>query len=209
MVKSESGFPFTLHHSNTVVCATIQIMSEPGDAPLQPEHLLCPGCGEEVEVSAEAAGKLVRCPYCNTDFFASQEQSNLPVVDDTKSKTLEIDRQNAFDKLRIDNYAALRLSAIRARSLWLIGLCLAVFTELSMLGGATDYVRMSHRWGWWPSFELLIAVLAGRIAFYAWRRMQHYKREIDHSAIPEPDTPPDFSTLSDGQDRWKDLENVR
>jgi DNA-directed RNA polymerase subunit RPC12/RpoP len=184
-------------------------MSEHDDSPSQPQRLRCPGCGEEVEVSAESAGELARCAYCNTDFFASKDQSHLPVVDDTKSDIAEIDRQNAFDKLRIDNYAALRLSAIRARSLWLIGLCLAIFTEVSMLGGAIDYVRMSHRWGWWPSFELLIAVLAGRIAFFAWRRMQHFKREMDHSAIPEPDTPPDFSALGDGRDRWKDLENVR
>ena len=175
----------------------------------QPRRFCCPGCEEEVDVSPQALGRLVRCPYCNTDFFASQEQSQLAVVDDTANAFAELDRQEAFDKLRIQKYTALRMSAIRARSWWIIGLCLSIVVFLDMLAKVAIYVAMVHRWGWWPTMDLLLAIGAAMCARHAKKRTADFKHEIDHSAIPEPTTPPDFSTLNDGRDRWKHLENVR
>jgi hypothetical protein len=174
----------------------------------EPRRFCCPGCEEEVDVSPQAAGRLVRCPYCNTDFFASEEQSHAEVVDDTDNELVERDRAEAFDKLRIENYTALRMSAIRARSWWLIGFVLSLLVLLDMLAKITLHL-MAHSWGWWPTIDLLVLLIAGRCAFHSFKRAEEFKREIGKSAIPEPTTPPDFSTLSNGQDRWKHLENVR
>jgi len=174
----------------------------------QPRRFRCPGCDEEVDVAAEAAGRLVRCPYCNTDFFASDEQANQQVVDDTDNERIARDREEAFDKLRIQKYTALRMSAIRARSWWLIGFCLSLLVVLDMLAKIILHL-MARSWGWWPTIDLLVLLIAGRCVFHSLKRAGDFKREINTSAIPEPAAPPDFSTLSDGRDRWKHLENVR
>jgi DNA-directed RNA polymerase subunit RPC12/RpoP len=169
----------------------------------------CPGCNEEVEVAPETVGNLVRCPYCNTDFFASPEHLHQPVVDDTASELAELDRQAAFDKLRIENFTALRMGAIRARSWWMIAMCLALLTALDMIGRAVIYVTVFRSWGVEPILRAVVAGSMLTFAKHARKRAADFKREIEQSAIPEPATPPDFSTLSDGVDRWKDLENVR
>jgi len=173
------------------------------------ERFVCPGCGEKVEVAAESAGKLVRCSYCNTEFFASVEQAHLPVVDDTEPQTTEADRENTIDRLRIDNYTALRMGAIRARSWWIIGFFLAILVVLNMLGNTIIYVWVLHRWDIWPTMQTAGCILAVMFARHAYRRAADYKREIDHSALSEPTTPPDFSTLDNGSERWKHLENIR
>jgi hypothetical protein len=172
-------------------------------------RLHCPGCDEEVDIAADSHGQLVRCPYCNTDFFASAEQSHLDVVDDTPQPMEVPSEEAAFDKHRVAMLVALRLGAIRARSWWVIGLFLSIMAILDALRRAALYAEVLHHWGIWPTIDILIALLAVRWAVHCWRRARELKREIDHSAIPDPVTPPDFSTLSDGTDRWKDLENVR
>ena len=172
-------------------------------------RLACPGCGEEVEVSPESAGQLVRCSYCNTDFFASKEQSHLQVVDDTAPAQAEQDREIAFDKLRIEHFTALRMGAIRARSWWLIAMCMCALIVLDMLGKVIVEISVNHHWGLWPTLRVGLAIAAGFSAKHAYQRAAQFKKEIDKSAIPEPTTPPDFSTLDNGSDRWKDLENVR
>jgi ribosomal protein S27E len=171
-------------------------------------RLHCPGCGEEVDVAAESAGQLVRCPYCNTDFFASPEQSHLDIVDDTVAVP-EGPQEKAVDQNRVARLAALRLGNIRARSWWVIGLGICVMAFLDALRRAALYVLVLHHWGVWPTVDVAIALLAIRWALLCRRRAADLKIEIDRSAISEPATPPDFSTLSDGRDRWKNLENVR
>jgi hypothetical protein len=169
----------------------------------------CPGCQEEVEVVAELAGQLVRCPYCNTDFFASVEQSHLPVVNDTADATAELDRESAFDKLRIENCTALRMGAIRARSWWLIALCMTLLVALDMLGRTAIFIWVFHRLDAVQCLRIALTIGTLYFARHAWRRARAFKLEIEQSAIPEPTTPPDFSTLGNGSERWKHLENVR
>jgi hypothetical protein len=173
------------------------------------ERFGCPGCGEEVDVAMQVLGRLVRCPYCSTDFFASHEQSHLAVVDDSSPATEQADREIAFDKLRIKNYTALRMSAIRARSWWVIALCMLILVTVDMLGKAVIFLWVLRTWGIRPTVFVGVAAIAGMLARHAKRRTDEFQREIERSALPEPTTPPDFSTLSDGRDRWKDLENVR
>jgi hypothetical protein len=172
-------------------------------------RLACPGCGEEVDFAVEAIGKLVRCPYCNTDFFASVEQANQAVVDDTTDHLTALDREFALDNFRIRNHTLLRMSAIRARSWWIIGLLSAILFILEMVLTSVEYVIARHRWGIDPSLRVVAMLFAARFAIHCSRRAAEFKREIEKSAIPEPTTPPDFSTLSDGSERWKELENVR
>lgn len=172
-------------------------------------RLHCPGCEEELDIPTDSAGQLVRCPYCNTDFFASAEQSHLEIVDDTPLPIHDQLPEDAFDKNRIALLVALRLGAIRTRSWWIIGFGISLMAIVDALRRAALYVNVLHLWGIWPTIDVIIAALAIRWGVFCRRRAHELKIELDRSKIPEPTTPPDFSTLNDGSDRWKDLENVR
>jgi hypothetical protein len=72
----------------------------------------------------------------------------------------------------------------------------------------TQHVRTI---GWTPRpiGYLLFIVLAVWGAGYFGSRARELRREAKASALPEPTTPPDFSTLDDGSKHWKNLEDVR
>jgi hypothetical protein len=172
-------------------------------------RLHCPGCNEEVDIPAESAGQLVRCPYCNTDFFASEEHSHLAVVDDTGPSVEDAFTEETFNKNRIAMLVALRVGAMRTRSWWIFSLGISIVAILDGLRRAALYVLVLHHWGIWPTIDVVVSLLAVRCAFFCRHRARELKTEIDFSAIPEPTTPPDFTTLGDGSNRWKDLENIR
>ena len=41
------------------------------------------------------------------------------------------------------------------------------------------------------------------------RQVAALNRELRRPAVTEPEAPPDFSTLSDGSQRWKNLEDMQ
>ena len=51
---------------------------------------------------------------------------------------------------------------------------------------------------------------AAMAATFVYRRAAALTRELRHrpAALDEPQTPPDFSTLSDGSHAWKNLEQM-
>jgi hypothetical protein len=183
--------------------------ANPAYNPAMDLRLNCPGCDEAVDIPTESAGLLVRCPYCNTDFFASEEHSHLAVVDDTAPPVEGALPDEVFNRNRIAMLAALRRGAIRTRGLWILSLGIGIVGTLDGVRRAAIYVLVLHHWGIWPTIDVVVSLLALRGAFYCRFRARQLKLEIDHSAIPEPTTPPDFTTLSDGSNRWKDLENIR
>jgi H+/Cl- antiporter ClcA len=111
---------------------------------------------------------------------------------------------------RIRKMAALRRGAIRSRSYCLIALggCVAGAAELIF-----DAVRR------WPapvdlrgvaisSAYSLCAALLLALGGYFLRLGRRFHREARQSAIPPPAQPPDFSTLQDGSQIAKNLEDV-
>jgi hypothetical protein len=176
-----------------------------------PEHRAarfdCPGCAEEVDVPAGSVGQLVRCPYCNTDFFASPEHVNAAVVDDTPAESF--DREFEISKLRIEQFAALRRGAIRSRSWWVITQIACLFIVLDALGQIYVYVATWRRWGIGPTVGLLVIIGAVALAIHGRRRAREFQKEIETSALSDPTEPPDFSTLGDGSDLLKNFEDIR
>ena len=179
----------------------------PGAVPDGVERLRCPGCDEEVDVPGEAVGQLVRCPYCRTDFFAD-DRATAAVVDDTPPAA-EVDRASELNQLRIEQVLALRRGAIKSRSAWIIAAFLGGTTALDFVVKTTRYVRAVGGWG--PRPTVFAVVAAGAVAFaaYALRRAAAFRRELDQTTLPEPETPPDFGPLGDGADRWRLLDEVR
>ena len=116
------------------------------------------------------------------------------------------DREHELDGLRIRQLSALRRGAYRARSFAIIVAvaCLVVGIQLTV----KTFTGVA------PIFRVLSAALAAFAFFGAVhfaRRVAALQREIrtPPPMPPEPPGGPDFSTLSDGSQQWKNLEDVR
>ena len=184
--------------------------TDPFDDAVPPdnERFRCPGCEEEVDVPVEAVDRLVRCPYCNTDFFASEEMSRETVVDDTDEAAGRT-RDDEINAVRVRHFSALRMAAIRTRSWWIVGATIAVLAAVEFFAKAALIAMDNHRWGGWSTLCAAVVVAAVWFARFAWRQVRQIQTEIDRPTLTDPDTPPDFSTLGDGRDAWKRLENIR
>jgi hypothetical protein len=113
-----------------------------------------------------------------------------------------------LDGLRIRRAIALRRSLYRGRSYAVIAAvaCAGVAAQCGWL--ACGHARVG---GWTLRPVLLIVLMTCAFAgsFILARRAVALSREARESTVPEPEAPPDFSTLSDGSQRVRNLEDVR
>ena len=117
------------------------------------------------------------------------------------------DRDAKLDGVRIRQLAAMRRAAYRSRSHAVIAMLVCVVAAMQ----ATIYLiqHLLHV-GFGGRVVLYAAiVIAGSFgAIFFARRALALHHEAIQSRVSEPTTPPDFSTLGDGSQRWKDLENL-
>jgi hypothetical protein len=66
----------------------------------------------------------------------------------------------------------------------------------------------SMGWGRWPTIYVLIAVVCEVMAVYFVCQAIALHREAKQSVLSEPTTTPDFTPLSDGSQRWKNLDRM-
>ena len=171
----------------------------------------CPGCDEDVDVSAELVGQLVRCPYCSTAFFAADGHTHGDVVDDTDEPPADDDRPlpDVLNGLRIRQLSTLRRATLRARSWWVIAALLAASTALDLLYKTVRNVAHYAAWTGRATAFTVVGTVAVAAVVVAVRRAGALAREAARTALPDHDRPPDFSTLDNGADRWRNLNDVR
>jgi hypothetical protein len=117
-------------------------------------------------------------------------------------------RDDELDGLRIRQLATMRRAAYRSRSHAIIALLLCLIAAVeSILRVARDLMR--RQMGWWSVFYLLIAAggLIGTL-FFARRAMALHLEATQTRLLP-PTESPDFSSLNDGSQRYKNLEELR
>jgi hypothetical protein len=129
----------------------------------------------------------------------------MEIIDDQPEK---IEPPPELDGLRIRQLTALRRGAIRARSWCLITAVVCIVGTVQLLINTVQIMSRNHSWTWRATAYLLVAIGGCIAAIISLRRAQILKREIDKPLLDDPSTPPDFSTLSDGTQRWKSLENI-
>jgi len=121
---------------------------------------------------------------------------------------MEVSRDEEIDAARIRRLATERRSINRTASYFIVaaGVCVVAIGQLTWM--TIQHVRAI---GWTPRpiGYLLFIVLAFWGAWYFGSRAAALHREAKASVLPEPTTPPDFSTLDDGSKHWKNLEDVR
>jgi len=112
---------------------------------------------------------------------------------------------------RIRQMAALRRGAIRSRSYCVIALC-------GCIVGAAEFGF--DAWKRWPRPANVRGVLVATVYVlcgvgllllgrYFFRLAMRFHGETRQSNLPNPQTPPDFSQLSDGSQIVKNLEEIR
>ena len=173
-------------------------MEQPAD-----ESYHCPNCGQIV---AATGARLMQCPACGEQFFTPDPHEASEGEEAFSADQKEAGRQPELSELHIHQVADLRRGAFRSRS-WCVIAAVACFV------GAAQLVRMavtSIRWGHVAfAVGFCLAALASLMGCaYFVRRARELTREIRKSAIQDPAEPPDFSTLGDGTQHIRGLEEM-
>ena len=116
--------------------------------------------------------------------------------------------------MRIRQISVMRRAAYRTRSYYIIGLgaCVVIAIELCLMTARS--IQETHLHFRTPSFLAFVAYclfLVGAIAggFFFARRLLELQQEIRHSLQKEPAEQPDFSTLQDGTQHIRELEQMQ
>lgn len=130
------------------------------------------------------------------------DPESLPEIDSAPDPSVD-----QLSALRIRQFATARRAAYRARSYAVIaaGVCAIAAVQLTWM--TVRDVRATG-WGGQPIGYALCAVIASVGIGYFISRAIGLHREARKSALCDPTTPPDFSTLDNGSKRWKNLEDV-
>jgi hypothetical protein len=167
----------------------------------------CPQCAQPVTIDREHGGPFVSCPHCGESFaIATAEDASEPHdLDDELSRAHDAE----LDGMRIRQLSVARRAAIRARTYLIIGVIVSLTgaEELSrhiVLSTLRKDASRLQRY-----LFAVTAVLAIYAARYLWIRFVEIGRELKRPLLEEPTEPADFSTLSDGSQRWKDLDDIR
>ncbi len=169
-------------------------------------HVTCPYCGQEVAVEW-CMGQMPRCPACGEAFVVNDE------TDDAVDKAV---KDAELSSLRIMQLARQRRGLIRTRSYML------VLTIASLVMAIQLVISMLRLWvnrdSWLPdartrsmAFMALIAawfVISLILVRWFGRKAAELKKQVFHSDLSEPTTPPDYSALSDGSQHVRALEQM-
>jgi len=118
------------------------------------------------------------------------------------------DRADELDGLRIRQLAALRRAAYRSRSHAVVAV---VVCTVAVVQSAILLIQHLRQIGLGPRVPIYCAFcLAGGYGtvFFAKRAIALH-REATQSHLGAPTAAPDFSSLSDGSQRWKNLEELK
>jgi hypothetical protein len=185
-------------------------MSE--DAPTIP----CPSCGEPV---SPAPTPIQQCPHCGEQFFVEGD----PDESDEDQEAREMIEQRIMrDRERLDD-RHIKVIQLEKRGLyrsrtWMLviaGLLVGVAGQLVWLGvrqwAGTDATGDAPAQAPDPQRGAAYFVIAAGLVVFSvrfFRRARRYLQEARAMTLPEPTTPPDFSTLSDGSQIVDNLRSM-
>jgi hypothetical protein len=158
----------------------------------------CPACAADVVV--DPASIAMHCEQCGHDFFLDHQAEEEATATDEP-----VDHE--LDGLRIRQRMTMVRSAYRSRSYAVIAavvcVVLVVQSVLSMVHRMrTGSLAMAGMY-------LLFALIGAWGTIYFFRKAASLHREAKRSSLDAPELAPDFSTLSDGSERIRNLEDIR
>jgi hypothetical protein len=167
----------------------------------------CPGCGERVEANVEEVARMVECPACGEGLIIPGADGSTNLPEPAGEEEEHGEEAEELNSLRIRHMVVTRRTAIRTRTYFVTGAVACVTGAIELVVMTVTEVR---RVGWHlrQAGFVLAAVVGGWAAVYFMRRAAYWGEQGRAAKIPEPETPPDFSTLSDGSQHAKNLENL-
>lgn len=112
-----------------------------------------------------------------------------------------------LSELRIRQIATLRRALYRSRSHAIVIMIALVVVAVQLAWMTYASLRRGSVKTGAALSVACVACLVGALHFY--RRAVALHEEAKRTLLAEPSDPPDFSTLGDGSQRWKDLEELR
>lgn len=185
-------------------------MDETGnDIPSSVYH--CPECGRPVDTVTALSPGLLQCPFCHAQFFAGideEEEETAEPDHDTLADERHRQAEHELSELHIRQVRDLRRGANRTRSWFIFGAIVAAMVSAELIVMSIQFVRL---YGWHAlAVGYLFAAAAGLMVSLRFvQKAVETTREIRAMVMPEPVTPPDFSPLDNGSQRWKNLEELK
>ena len=110
--------------------------------------------------------------------------------------------------MRVHELARVRRAFIRARSWLVVGMVACVTVAGEFIQKTAQALRAQRALTARSALFVASTVIALFVALYFGRRAVAISRELARPLLDEPTTPPDFSTLSDGSQHWKNLDKM-
>lgn len=115
-------------------------------------------------------------------------------------------REAELSGVRIAQIAALRRGAYRSRSHAIIAAAVALVMACQLVFSTIEHLLAGDRL--FAVITAVIALLLFGCTFWLIRLAVRLHRQAQPPPLAEPPLPPDFSPLSDGSQRWKNLEKI-
>lgn len=171
--------------------------------PSAAEHeFICPICGGTLLIEPSTVEQMAACPLCHEDM-------TIPAMLHAEHADLSAGEpdDDELNALRIQQRSTLRRAVYRSRSYAIIAAIVCVVAAVQV--GQFAYRAIRANSATW-AVAYLFAMIGGAVgAVYFYRRALALHQETKRPELSVPDHPPDFSTLSDGSQRWENLHDVR
>ena len=176
---------------------------------IPPELFECPACGQAVEATRGPVAQLLHCPACGEHFVIAAIDGSTDVPEEGAASEEEKNASELaeLDSLRMRHLVVTRRTAMRSRTYNILGAATCLMAAAKLVVMTVKEVRLE---GWRlreVSFVMFAMVAVWPIP-YLMRRAAHWARESRGVKMPDPETPPDFSGLSDGSQHAKNLEDL-
>ena len=181
----------------------------PPDGYALPSAFECPACGQAVEAAPGPVARLLECSACGEHFVIAAIDGSTDIPDQAAASQAERDAQQLaeLDSLRMRHLVVTRRTAMRSRTYNILGAATCLTAAAKLVVMTVTEVR-HEGWHLRQISFVLFAIVALSPIPYLLRRAAHWGRESRGIKIPDPETPPDFSSLSDGSQHAKNLENL-
>jgi hypothetical protein len=174
--------------------------------------LICPHCGQGIEARLAEVAQEIPCPACAGVFVlpAIDGSTDVPPQEhpDDERERIAAERERELDGLRLRNLTLGKLAAIRGRTYALVGAFACAVTAVKCI---LKLLPILHEQGVTPPVVgfALIALAAVVAVVPLLFNAAELNRDCRTIVIPEPQTPPDFSTLSDGSQIAEQLKDIK
>ena len=208
--------------------------SDHDDAP-EDHAYECPACAQTVHATPGETAQLVECSACGAHFVipSLNGSTDLPGETGPSEEEKKQHAEGELNSLRMRHIIVTRRTAIRSRTYNIVGVALCIMGAIKLVIMTVQDVRAG---GWhllqWAYIVLAVAALYA--AGYLCTRIVYWTRQsrapiffagkcancgqdlpegasvcLDcGTRVQKDETPPDFSTLSDGSQHAKNLENL-